>query len=69
MNVLKSHPDQCFTEMELVEVIYTDTPKELWAAAAYNVHQHLTKLTKERQVNALTKDGHAVWQFRQNSVL
>ncbi|KAG4079965.1 hypothetical protein HA402_006277 [Bradysia odoriphaga] len=69
LNALKSHPERCFTEMDLVEIIYQETPKELWPAAAYNVRQHLTKLTKERQVVELTKDGVTVWQYRQISAL
>lgn len=69
LNVLKSNPEQCFTEMELVEIIYKETPKELWPAAAYNVNHHLTKLVKERQIIALTRDGVSVWQYRQVSVL
>lgn len=69
LNVLKSNPEQCFTEMDLVEIIYKETPKELWPAAAYNVNHHLTKLVKERQVISLVKDDVTVWQYRQVSLL
>lgn len=69
LHALKSNPERCFTEMDLVEIIYQETPKELWPAAAYNVRQHLTKLTKERQIIELTKDGITFWQYRQISVL
>jgi len=69
LSVLKSHPEQTFTEMDLVKIIYKETPEQLWPAAAYNVNHHLSKLTKERLIIALTKDGVSVWQFRQVSVL
>lgn len=55
--------------MDLVEIIYKETPKELWPAAAYNVRQHLTKLAKERQVIESTEDSVSVWQYRPLSVL
>lgn len=57
INCLKSQPDRSFTEMQIVEQIYVETPKELYPAAAYNVHQHLTKLLKEHKVIKVESDG------------
>ncbi|XP_013107482.1 beta-lactamase-like protein 2 homolog isoform X2 [Stomoxys calcitrans] len=45
----------CFAErkqqkmqaMDVVKVVYKETPEQLWPAAAYNVSHHLTKLHKE----------------------
>jgi ribonuclease/clavin/mitogillin len=44
------------TIMEIVAVVYKESPKDLWKAAAFNVHHHLTKLVKEGRVMEI-KDG------------
>lgn len=36
--------------MDLVKIIYIETPEQLWAAAAHNVKQHLKKLEKDHKV-------------------
>ncbi|XP_055602932.1 beta-lactamase-like protein 2 homolog [Uranotaenia lowii] len=47
LQVFKTNPATCFNEMDIVELIYTEIPEELWKAAAYNVSHHLSKLMKE----------------------
>lgn len=51
------------TVMGIVEVIYRETPENLWKAAAFNVHHHLTKLKKEEKVNQLEKDNEEYWEI------
>lgn len=67
LDCLQSHPDQAFTAMEIVEQVYVDTPKELYPAAAYNVHHHLTKLAKENKIIRVSTDHDGEdekWQFK-----
>ncbi|XP_049871846.1 beta-lactamase-like protein 2 homolog [Pectinophora gossypiella] len=66
---LQENPDKSLTEMDLVKEIYTETPQHLWAAAAYNVNHHLTKLSKENKVKEINVEGESRWQFMINSSL
>ncbi|KAK5646322.1 hypothetical protein RI129_004786 [Pyrocoelia pectoralis] len=56
---LKENPCQIFTEMDLVRLIYRDTPEKLWKAAAFNVNHHLIKLLKEKRVKQIEN----MWQI------
>lgn len=38
------------TPAQIVQLVYTDTPKELFAAAEINVQHHLEKLIKEKKI-------------------
>lgn len=60
---LKKNSEKQMTEMDLVRVIYTETPEHLWPAAAYNVNHHLTKLTKENKIMSVNVNGENRWQF------
>ncbi|XP_053690575.1 beta-lactamase-like protein 2 homolog [Sabethes cyaneus] len=48
--VFKQHPNEKFTELDLVKQIYKDTPESLWPAAAMNVNHHLSKLVTEKKI-------------------
>ncbi|XP_071450560.1 endoribonuclease LACTB2 [Hetaerina americana] len=50
IGVLKNEPNRLFTEMDIVKLIYTETPEHLYPAAAVNVGHHLSKLLKEGKV-------------------
>ncbi|KOB73716.1 Beta-lactamase-like protein 2-like protein, partial [Operophtera brumata] len=63
LDALKNNSDKRLNEMDLVRIIYTETPEHLWPAAAYNVNHHLTKLTKENKIKCLNVDGENKWQF------
>lgn len=45
-----SERNNLLTEMEIVKILYKDTPESLYQAAAKNVNQHLLKLEKEGTV-------------------
>lgn len=45
-----SERNNLLTEMEIVKILYKDTPESLYLAAAKNVNQHLLKLEKEGTV-------------------
>nr|KAF7431571.1 hypothetical protein H0235_004495 [Vespula pensylvanica] len=63
VNVLKENSNSSFmSEMDIVQIIYKDTPKNLWPAAAHNVMHHLQKLLKETKV--IGKEGE--WKISEN---
>jgi len=47
LEVLNSNRNQTFTPMDVVKIIYKETPENLHAAAAKNVQHHIHKLIKE----------------------
>lgn len=63
LEALKSNSEKKLNEMDLVKLIYTETPEHLWPAAAYNVNHHLTKLTKEKKIKCCHDDGENKWQY------
>lgn len=51
LRVLAEHGnDKSMTGMDIVKLIYKDTPENLWIAAAFTVNHHLHKLQKEGKV-------------------
>lgn len=69
LETLKKNADKEMNEMDLVKIIYIDTPEQLWPAAAYNVNHHLTKLTKENKIKCIHYEGNKRWQYHQNASL
>lgn len=63
MDTLKANAGKQLTEMDLVKIIYTETPEHLWPAAAYNVNHHLTKLTKENKIKRVVVEEESRWQY------
>lgn len=61
--LLKTKKEHLFTDLDIVKIIYKETPTEMWPAAAYNVNHHLKKLAKEHKVVQSEKDDQTVWQF------
>lgn len=55
--VLKSDPDKWFSDIDLVKIIYADTPEQLWKAAAHNVNQHLRKLQKDKVIRSKEQES------------
>lgn len=49
------------SDMSIVKVVYTTTPRHLYPAAVINVHQHLIKLKKEGKIVDVGKEPESVW--------
>lgn len=63
LNALKEHGNSKYmSEMDIVQIIYKQTPQKLWPAAAINVGHHLEKLQKENKV--MGKKGE--WKISEN---
>lgn len=57
--------------MDLVKIIYIETPEQLWRAAAHNVTQHLRKLEKGQKIESKKDDpadepGLLKWKYLKN---
>ncbi|XP_047105905.1 endoribonuclease LACTB2 [Schistocerca piceifrons] len=50
LEVMRNNTSEKFSEMDLVKIIYVETPEHLHPAAAVNVGHHLQKLLKEGKV-------------------
>lgn len=61
LEVLQNNPKHLFSEMDVVKIVYTETPEKLLVAAAYNVNHHLIKLSKENRVKQIG----GLWQHRE----
>jgi len=62
----KKYEDKTFTEMEIVDLIYLDLKENLRDAAAFNVNQHLTKLTKSGLLKVFKKNNRKEWGLKIN---
>ncbi|KAB7495195.1 Beta-lactamase-like protein 2-like protein [Armadillidium nasatum] len=67
LDVFRQNATKTFTPMELVEIIYKETPKELYTAAAYNVSHHLKKLQKEEKISK--ENDSSSWKYSEISKL
>lgn len=65
LGLLESNKNTWYTEMDLVKIIYTETPQQLWEAAAHNVKQHLKKLEKDHKVQCQKIDlpSSSKWKY------
>ncbi|XP_077990449.1 endoribonuclease LACTB2-like isoform X2 [Glandiceps talaboti] len=63
METLEKHKDISMTAMELVKIIYIETPEHLHHAACGNVMHHLSKLEKEGKVVKLEEGEECKWQY------
>ncbi|GAB0090745.1 Beta-lactamase-like protein 2 homolog [Sergentomyia squamirostris] len=66
-DLLQAKRDKVFSTLDIVRIIYKETPTEMWPVAAYNANHHLRKLAKEGKVREMEKDDETVWQFSDNS--
>lgn len=67
--VLKTNSDKRYGDMDLVKIIYKETPEQLWPAAAINLNHHLAKLEKDGLVEKLIEeDSNVVWQLKKSKL-
>ena len=62
LKTLASISSDSWSAMDLVKVIYTETPDNLHSAAAVNVTHHLNKLEKETKVKKEAEDKFIILQ-------
>jgi len=70
LGVIESKPDDSLSVMEIVKVVYTETPEHLHRAAAANVSHHLGKLVREGSLERTTTGGNGeTFRLASNSKL
>lgn len=62
-------PCQAWKAMDVVRVVYKETPEQLWPAAAYNVDHHLSKLNKEGKLQVSEQDDEKIYTYQATSAL
>lgn len=62
-------PCKPWQAMDVVRVVYKETPEQLWPAAAYNVDHHLSKLHKEGKLQVSGQDDEKVYTYQASSAL
>ncbi|KAL7744622.1 hypothetical protein ACLKA6_017133 [Drosophila palustris] len=63
-------PVKTWQAMDVVKVVYKETPEQLWPAAAYNVDHHLSKLHKEGKLQCASgEDDSKFYSYQANSTL
>ena len=64
MKVFLEHANQKYSALDIVKVVYKQTPENLWLAAAHNVTLVMVKLVKDGKVCAVGEnDDGPCWQL------
>lgn len=69
LQALKKDQEKTMSDMDIVKIVYTTTPRHLFPAAAINVQQHLMKLKKEEKVVQIEKGNQKLWQAKSSPSL
>ncbi|XP_030567920.1 beta-lactamase-like protein 2 homolog isoform X1 [Drosophila novamexicana] len=69
LQFFSQRPGQRLQPMDVVKVVYKETPEQLWPAAAYNVEHHLSKLTKEHKLRSSEQNEEKFYEYQPNSAL
>ncbi|EDV95316.1 beta-lactamase-like protein 2 homolog isoform X2 [Drosophila grimshawi] len=69
MQFFMQRPGQRYQAIDVVRVVYKETPEHLWPAAAYNVGHHLSKLFKERKLLLTEQDDEKYYVYQPSSAL
>ena len=69
LEALKKNQEKTLSDMDIVKIVYTTTPRHLFPAAAINVQQHLMKLLKEDKVVQIEKGNQKLWQAKSSPSL
>lgn len=65
ISVFSAQSDQWYSIMDLVEIVYAETPKNLWPAAAKNVNQHLSKLKRDNRIIDRVEHDRVLWKLQE----
>lgn len=65
LSVFSSQPDKWYSDMDLVEIIYAQTPRYKWSAAARNLNQHLSKLKRDNRIIDQVETDRVLWKIRE----
>lgn len=70
LNFFSQRPGKAWQALDVVKVVYKETPEQLWPAAAYNVSHHLSKLLKEHKLRLNgEQSGEKLYEYQPNSAL
>uniref|UniRef100_A0A1A9X4N4 Beta-lactamase-like protein 2 homolog n=1 Tax=Glossina brevipalpis TaxID=37001 RepID=A0A1A9X4N4_9MUSC len=69
LDLFMKNPQKQMKCMDVVKVIYQETPEKLWPAASLNVGHHLSKLAKEGKLSKILQSNEETYHLNKPSNL